>query len=90
MHSASTINLQPLGMDESLYLFSKIAPRREQEKVHPNHEAIRREIVEMCKGFPLPIKTLGAMLHFKTEESLLLSIKGTLHEDINHGILPLF
>ena len=87
--SASVVHLEPLGPSQSLHLFSEIAPRREQEKVHPNLEAIRREIVDMCQGVPLLIRTLGAILYFKTEESLLLSMKKSSHEAIYLASFPL-
>eukprot|EP00261_Vitis_vinifera_P031617 XP_019072860.1 PREDICTED: putative disease resistance protein RGA4 isoform X1 [Vitis vinifera] len=65
------------GLKDSLAwdLFSKIAFAEEPEKVHPKLVEMGKEIVNMCNGVPLVIKTLGAMLRLKTEESHWLSIK---------------
>ena len=65
------------GLKDSLAwdLFSKIAFTEEPEKVHPKLVEMGKEIVNMCKGVPLVIKTLGTILRLKTEESHWLSIK---------------
>ncbi|XP_034679607.1 putative disease resistance protein RGA3 isoform X1 [Vitis riparia] len=56
-------------------LFSKIAFTEEPKKVHPKFVEMGKEIVNMCKGVPLVIKTLGTILRLKPEESHWLSIK---------------
>ena len=55
-------------------LFSKIA-FTEPKKVHPKFVEMGKEIVNMCNGVPLVIKTLGTILRLKPEESHWLSIK---------------
>ncbi|WKA13266.1 hypothetical protein VitviT2T_030584 [Vitis vinifera] len=69
--------LKCLKETQSWDLFSKIAFREGQEKVHPNLVEILKEIVNKCNGVPLVIKTLGTILYLKTEESQWLSIKNT-------------
>ncbi|KAI9070593.1 hypothetical protein K1719_047443 [Acacia pycnantha] len=53
--------------------------------------AIGREIVKKCKGVPLAVKTLGSLLHFKSDEKDWLYIKESeiwnLPQD-EYSILP--
>ncbi|XP_034680841.1 putative disease resistance protein RGA3 [Vitis riparia] len=65
------------GLNDTLAwdLFSKIAFTEEPKKVHPKFVEMGKEIVNMCKGVPLVIKTLGTILGLKPEESHWLSIK---------------
>ena len=70
-----SFTLKGLEENQCWNLFSKLAFRREQANVHPELEEIGKEIVKMCNGVPLVIKTLGAALQSKTEKSQWLSIK---------------
>ncbi|KAL6328510.1 hypothetical protein AAG906_038705 [Vitis piasezkii] len=47
----------------------KVLHLKGEEQMQPNLVAIGKEIVKMCKGVPLVIKTLGGMLYFNTQES---------------------
>ncbi|RVW93535.1 Disease resistance protein RGA2 [Vitis vinifera] len=64
-----------LKENQSWNLFSKIAFEEGQERMYPRLVGIGKEIVNMCNGVPLIIKTLGAILRFKTEERPWLSIR---------------
>ena len=64
-----------LKYDESWELFESLAFKKGEEKMHPNLVAIGKDIVKMCKGVPLVIRTLGRVLCYKTQESHWLSIK---------------
>ena len=69
------VNLEGLNQNQSWDLFSKLAFKEGQEKALPKLVEIGKEIVNMCNGVPLVIKTLGTILHLETEESEWLSIK---------------
>ena len=68
-------SLKGLKENQSWNLFSKIAFEEGQERMYPRLVGIGKEIVNMCNGVPLIIKTLGAILRFKTEERPWLSIR---------------
>ena len=67
--------LKGLNHDQSWALFKNLAFGEEQQRAHQNLLKIGEEITKMCLGVPLVIKTLGRILHSKTEESQWLSIK---------------
>ena len=67
-------SLKGLTENQSWNLFSKIAFEEQKERMYPNLVEIGKEIVNMCNGVPLIIKTLGAILRYKTDESSWLSI----------------
>ena len=67
--------LNGLNHDQSWGLFKSLAFGEEQQRAHPNLLKIGEEITKMCNGVPLVIRTLGRILHSKTEESQWLSIK---------------
>ena len=67
--------LNGLNHDQSWGLFKSLAFGEEQQRAHPNLLKIGEEITRMCNGVPLVIRTLGRILHSKTEESQWLSIK---------------
>ena len=68
--------VEGLKDDESWELFESIAFKKGEEKMHPNLVAIGKDIVKMCKGVPLVIRTLGRVLCYKNhQESHWLSIK---------------
>ncbi|RVW93412.1 putative disease resistance protein RGA3 [Vitis vinifera] len=62
------VNLEGLNQNQSWDLFSKLAFKEGQEKALPKLVEIGKEIVNMCNGVPLVIKTLGTILHLETEE----------------------
>ncbi|KAJ9672814.1 hypothetical protein PVL29_026162 [Vitis rotundifolia] len=68
-------SLKGLKENQSWNLFSKIAFEEGQERMYLRLVEIGKEIVNMCNGVPLIIKTLGAILRFKMEEHPWLSIK---------------
>ncbi|KAL6314923.1 hypothetical protein AAG906_029142 [Vitis piasezkii] len=70
-----TLLMVGLKENQSWNLFSKIAFEEGQERMYPRLVEIGKEIVNMCNGVPLIIKTLGAILRFKTEEHPWLSIR---------------
>ena len=82
-------SLKGLKENQSWNLFLKIAFEEGQERLYPSLVEIGKEIVNMCKGVPLILKTLGAILRIKTEESMWLSIKNNknllLLEGENNG-----
>ncbi|KAG6621466.1 hypothetical protein I3842_Q025700 [Carya illinoinensis] len=55
-------NLKPLPEDECWSLFVRHAFQGNFSDLHPELEAIGRQIVEKCKGLPLAAKTIGALL----------------------------
>ncbi|KAJ9685663.1 hypothetical protein PVL29_017626 [Vitis rotundifolia] len=67
--------LEGLDKPQSLALFKSLAFGEDQQKAHPKLLQIGDEIIKMCNGVPLVIRTLGRILHSKTEESQWLSIK---------------
>ncbi|KAL6327469.1 hypothetical protein AAG906_020065 [Vitis piasezkii] len=67
--------LKGLTEDQSWALFENLAFGEEQHEADPNLLKIGKEIIKMCNGVPLAIRTLGRILHSRTEESQWLSIK---------------
>ncbi|RVW93477.1 putative disease resistance protein RGA4 [Vitis vinifera] len=67
--------LMVVGKGSKILVTTRHTFAEEPEKVHPKLVEMGKEIVNMCNGVPLVIKTLGAMLRLKTEESHWLSIK---------------
>ncbi|XP_034704941.1 putative disease resistance protein RGA4 [Vitis riparia] len=67
--------LEGLNEGQSWALFKSLAFGEDQQNAHPNLLRIGEEITKMCNGVPLVIRTLGRILHSKTEESQWLSIK---------------
>ena len=84
--------LKGLKESQSWNLFSKIAFEEGQERMYPRLVEIGTEIVNMCNGVPLIIKTLGAILRYKADEFPWLAIKNNenlllLEGGNNDGIL---
>ena len=71
----SPYTVESLKDEESWELFQSVAFKKGEEKMHPNLVAIGKDIVKMCKGVPLVIRTLGGILSFNTQENHWLSIK---------------
>ena len=62
-----------------------MAFRKRQEKNIPKLEAIGREIVDMCQGVPLAIRSIGSMLYFKETEFEWSSVKNNLLANVTQG-----
>ena len=67
-------SLKGLTENQSWNLFSKIAFEERKERMYPSLVEIGKKIVNMCNGVPLIIKTLGAILRYKPDESSWLSM----------------
>ncbi|KAG2670929.1 hypothetical protein I3760_14G109300 [Carya illinoinensis] len=65
MRPILTYNLKPLPEKECWSLFVSHAFHGSIFDMHPELEAIGRQIVEKCKGLPLAAKTIGALLSSK-------------------------
>ncbi|XP_040990985.1 LOW QUALITY PROTEIN: putative disease resistance protein At3g14460 [Juglans microcarpa x Juglans regia] len=62
MHSTAIYDLKTLQNDDCWSLFSKHAFHSGNSNAHPELEVIGRQIVKRCKGLPLAVKTIGALL----------------------------
>ncbi|KAF5447790.1 hypothetical protein F2P56_033313 [Juglans regia] len=62
MHSTAIYDLKTLQDDDCWSLFSKHAFHSGNSDAHPELEVIGRQIVKRCKGLPLAVKTIGALL----------------------------
>ncbi|EEF49581.1 putative disease resistance protein RGA3 [Ricinus communis] len=84
-------HLDFLSDDDCWLLFKQRAFVDGDETAHPNLVPIGKEIVKKCRGLPLAAKTLGGLLHAKTEVSewgmILQSHLWELEEEKNE-ILP--
>ncbi|KAK2406070.1 disease resistance protein RGA2 [Trifolium repens] len=60
--------LNGLTSEKSWSLLKKIAFGDDANQVDPNIESIGKMIAKKCKGIPLTIRSLGGILHCKTEE----------------------
>ncbi|KAF5471264.1 hypothetical protein F2P56_011710 [Juglans regia] len=67
MQTTLTYNLKTLPEKECWSLFVRHAFLGSISDMHPELEAIGRQIVEKCKGLPLAIKTIGALLWSKVD-----------------------
>ncbi|XP_034705557.1 putative disease resistance protein RGA3 [Vitis riparia] len=67
--------LKGLNEGQSWALFKSRAFGDNGQNARPNLLQIGEEITKMCNGVPLVIKTLGRILHSKTEESQWVSIQ---------------
>ncbi|KAG2671274.1 hypothetical protein I3760_14G126300 [Carya illinoinensis] len=65
MQTTLTYNLKPLPEKECWSLFVRHAFRGSISDMHPELESIGRQIVGKCKGLPLAVKTIGALLWSK-------------------------
>nr|XP_029124147.1 putative disease resistance protein RGA3 [Elaeis guineensis] len=90
MGTLPTYHLLYLTEDDSWTLFRKRA-FEEGAEVPPTLEKIGKEIVKKFGGLPLAVKTLGSLMHSKSEEKEWLSVRDSeiwkmqVGED---GILP--
>ncbi|KAL4601130.1 hypothetical protein ACB092_11G250000 [Castanea dentata] len=85
------INLNGLSREQSWVLFEKVAFRKGQEANIPKLETIGREIVNMCLGVPLAIKSVGNVLCFMEKESEWSSVKNNIGANVTqaNGIFPI-
>ncbi|XP_060670905.1 putative disease resistance protein RGA4 [Ziziphus jujuba] len=63
MQTIKPHELQGLDPNKSWSLFRKVAFERGQEPHNSNIVRIGKEIVEMCKGVPIAIRTIGSILY---------------------------
>ncbi|KAL4601420.1 hypothetical protein ACB092_11G271900 [Castanea dentata] len=84
------INLNGLSVEQSWVLFEKVAFRKGQEANIPKLETIGREIVNMCLGVPLAIKSIGNMLYFMEKESEWSFVKSKIEANVTRGNMLYF
>ncbi|XP_040994274.1 putative disease resistance RPP13-like protein 1 [Juglans microcarpa x Juglans regia] len=77
--------LKPLPEKECWSLFVRHAFRG---SIHPELEAIGRQIVEKCKGLPLAVKTIGALLWSKVDADDWNKILKSEVWDMSTEIIP--
>ena len=85
------INLKGLSIEQSWFLFEKVAFSKGQVTNNPTLREIGLEIVKICQGVPLAIKSIGHMLYCKETTSEWLFVKNNLLENVTIGneILPI-
>ncbi|XP_050284775.1 putative disease resistance protein RGA3 isoform X3 [Quercus robur] len=83
--------LQGLSEEQSWDLFRQVAFRKVQEANNPKLMAIGREIVNMCQGVPLAIRSIGNVLYLEEKESEWSSVKDDIKANVIQGneILPI-
>ncbi|TYH36212.1 hypothetical protein ES332_D13G248300v1 [Gossypium tomentosum] len=69
MSSICPYELKGLSFEDCLTLFTKWAFNDGDERHYPNLIRMGEEIVKICKGVPLGVRTLGSLLFQKTDES---------------------
>nr|XP_023924489.1 putative disease resistance protein RGA1 [Quercus suber] len=83
--------LKGLDDQQSLSLFKKMAFKEGEEPKNASFVEIGKEILKMCVGVPLAIRTLGGMLYFKKSETEWSLFKNNelskIHQN-EHDILP--
>uniref|UniRef100_A0A2N9IQY7 Uncharacterized protein n=1 Tax=Fagus sylvatica TaxID=28930 RepID=A0A2N9IQY7_FAGSY len=85
MGTISPYLLKGLSDKQSWLLFEQVAFRKRQEKNIPKLEAIGRDILGMCQGVPLAIRSIGSMLYFKETEFEWSSVKNNLLANVTQG-----
>ncbi|XP_030938610.1 putative disease resistance protein RGA1 [Quercus lobata] len=88
--SKQPYKLKGLDDQQSLSLFKKMAFKEGEEPKNASFAEIGKEILKMCVGVPLAIRTIGGMLYFqKSEKEWLLFKNGFLKISQNESdILP--
>ena len=83
--------LEGLSKEQSWVLFRQVAFRNGQEANNPKLVTIGRDIVNMCQGVPLAIKSIGNLLYFKEKESEWSYVKDNIEANViqGNGILPI-
>ena len=84
------INLKGLSKEQSWSLFEKVAFSKGQVN-SPTLREIGSEIVKICQGIPLAIKSIGHVLYCKETEPEWLFMKNNLLENVTqvNDILPI-
>ena len=67
--------LKGLNDFDAWILFKQMAFENGQEPKNPAIKSIGMEIIENCRGVPLPIRSIGRLLYFKNSERDWLSFK---------------
>nr|XP_023908283.1 putative disease resistance protein RGA4 [Quercus suber] len=83
--------LEGLSKEQSWVLFRQVAFKKGQEANNPKLVKIGREIVNMCQGVPLAVKSIGNVLYFKEKESEWSFVKNNIEANVTQGneILPI-
>ncbi|XP_030512513.2 putative disease resistance protein RGA3 [Rhodamnia argentea] len=68
MGTVPPVDLANLSLEDSLTLFVKCAFDQGQEQNHPDLREIAMEIVSVCGGNPMAVKTLGSLLYSKEKK----------------------
>ncbi|XP_075646878.1 putative disease resistance protein RGA4 [Castanea sativa] len=84
-------SLEGLSQEKSWDLFGRVAFKKGQEANNPKLVKIGREIVNMCQGVPLAIKSIGNLLHLKKKESEWSFVKNKIEANVTQWgeILPI-
>ncbi|KAL4601129.1 hypothetical protein ACB092_11G249900 [Castanea dentata] len=77
--------LKGLSKKQSWDLFRQVAFIKGQETSNPKLVTIGGEIVNMCRGVPLAIKSIGNMLYFKEKESEWSFVKSKIEANVTQG-----
>ncbi|XP_050284776.1 putative disease resistance protein RGA4 isoform X4 [Quercus robur] len=77
--------LKGLSEEQSWVLFRQVAFRKWQETNNPKLMTIGREIVNLCQGVPLAIKSIGNVLYFKEKESEWSFVKSNIEANVIQG-----
>ncbi|XP_065621793.1 putative disease resistance protein RGA4 [Quercus suber] len=90
-HTVSPYFLKGLSEEQSWVLFRQVAFKKGQEANNPKLVKIGREIVNMCQGVPLAVKSIGNVLYFKEKESEWSFVKNNIEANVTQGneILPI-
>ncbi|KAF2314392.1 hypothetical protein GH714_026002 [Hevea brasiliensis] len=67
MRSVSTLHLQQLSDEDCWLLFAKHAFDKRNSRARPQLDVIGKKIAKKCNGLPLAAKTLGCLLHSKSD-----------------------
>ncbi|KAG2674891.1 hypothetical protein I3760_13G159200 [Carya illinoinensis] len=89
MQYTAIYDLKTLQDDDCWSLFSKHAFHSGNSDAHPELEVIGRKIVERCKGLPLAVKTIGALLWSELDVKEWNKIMMSEIWDLQSDIIPL-
>ncbi|XP_042955986.1 putative disease resistance protein At3g14460 [Carya illinoinensis] len=88
MQYTAIYDLKTLQDDDCWSLFSKHAFHSGNSDAHPELEVIGRKIVERCKGLPLAVKTIGALLWSELDVKEWNKIMMSEIWDLQSDIIP--